>query len=304
MGARPVGVKVVAALHVLSGGAGLWLALRGLQASNDGMDDSVIWVIGGLCQALVALWLGWGVWELKGWARRLALGVGGLATLGLTVGGILLLLKPDTYHALEEQLRTTMFSKASTPLGLLMLLAAASSALTVWYLSRTTIRPMFQAGAAGLATTDTLPMQQAADPQHPPAVSAPPVVKVTEPPMEAAYQEQTQSPAAPYLIVHNGPQAGRHFLLNDKRNTIGRDVKRASIKVDDPQASRQHAQFNFEQGHVFLYDLASTNGTYVNNRRVRKQKLTDGDIVRIGGTEFLFKQEHRTTPEGHNGQYG
>ena len=299
MNARPANLKVVAALHVLSGGVGLWLAVRGLQAFNDGMGDSAIWAVGGLCQALVALSLGWGVWKLKDWARRLALGVGVLATLGLTVGGIIFLLNPNAYHTLEEQLGTSMLSKASTPLGLLMLLVAALSALIVWYLSRAAMRPTFHARATDLDPTDTLPMQQAAAPRHAPIFQTP-VASVAEPSMEAAYQEGTPSPTAPYLIAHNGPQAGRQFLLNDKRNTIGRDVKRASIKVNDPQASRQHAQFNFEQGHVFLYDLASTNGTYVNNRRVRKQKLTDGDVVRIGDTEFLFRQGRHTTPEGHN----
>ncbi len=292
MSARPVGVRIVAALHVLSGGVGLWFAIQGLQALDDGASYPIIWVVGGLSQTLVALLLGWGVWTLKSWARRLTISVGALTTAGLIIGGLTFLFEPDAYRSLEEPLRTTGLGQVPTSLGLLMLLAAAVSALTVWYLNRAAIRPIFQSRSTGFDTTDAHPVQAAA-PQH--------TLSSSQSSIKAVHQETS---AAPYLVVHNGPQAGQQFLLNDKRNTIGRDVKRASIKVDDPRASRQHAQFNFERGHVFLYDLASTNGTYVNNRRVRKQKLTDGDIVRIGSTEFLFKQGRHLTQEGHDGQYG
>ena len=51
---------------------------------------------------------------------------------------------------------------------------------------------------------------------------------------------------------------------------------------NDTQVSRQHAAVIFARGDFYIEDLASSNGTYVGDRRVRRGKLKSGDDIRIG----------------------
>jgi pSer/pThr/pTyr-binding forkhead associated (FHA) protein len=60
--------------------------------------------------------------------------------------------------------------------------------------------------------------------------------------------------------------------------------------VDDATISAEHAAIVFEHGRYVLYDLASTNGTYVNDHRTQRQMLYDGDRVRLGTAELIFKR--------------
>lgn len=62
---------------------------------------------------------------------------------------------------------------------------------------------------------------------------------------------------------------------------IGREDGLA-MRLADPNASRRHARLSREGDGVFLLDLGSRNGTFVNGRRVQSTRLAMGDIVRIG----------------------
>jgi pSer/pThr/pTyr-binding forkhead associated (FHA) protein len=53
--------------------------------------------------------------------------------------------------------------------------------------------------------------------------------------------------------------------------------------------SRKHAEIRLRLGRYTLYDLQSTNGTYVNGRRVAEVVLADGDRLSIGGVELEFR---------------
>ena len=71
--------------------------------------------------------------------------------------------------------------------------------------------------------------------------------------------------------------------------TLGRgDVE---IKLEDPFASSRHARIS-RQGHVVVIeDLGSTNGTYLNDQPLTgPQPLHDGDLIRIGDSEFSYLQ--------------
>ncbi len=62
--------------------------------------------------------------------------------------------------------------------------------------------------------------------------------------------------------------------------------------VDDPTVSSSHAQIYFSQGNFVLQDLGSTNGTFVNDRRVTGPvALKDGDLVRFGNTQVKIRVE-------------
>ena len=72
--------------------------------------------------------------------------------------------------------------------------------------------------------------------------------------------------------------------------TLGRDPSQAALSVRDRRLSRCHAAIHYDQSHGFrIYDLRSTNGTYVNGVRIRHgYALQDGDHVRLGSLNFRF----------------
>jgi len=69
---------------------------------------------------------------------------------------------------------------------------------------------------------------------------------------------------------------------------IGRDPQN-DVVLDDRRVSRKHAEIRLRLGRYTLYDLQSTNGTYVNGRRVAEKVLENGDKVSIGGLEIVFR---------------
>lgn len=75
---------------------------------------------------------------------------------------------------------------------------------------------------------------------------------------------------------------------------IGRDPA-SDIFIDDKVVSQEHAVIEVkddpdqpEARHYYIRDLESTNGTFVNDREVKHQKLANEDRVRIGWTTFRF----------------
>ena len=100
-------------------------------------------------------------------------------------------------------------------------------------------------------------------------------------------------PSFAYLIIKDGPRAGRLFRLNPKGTTVGRDWHN-DIILDDEAVSRQHAKIRVEgegdEEKFFLYDLASTNGTFVNGKQILKHALEDGDEIVMGETTLVFKR--------------
>ena len=88
-----------------------------------------------------------------------------------------------------------------------------------------------------------------------------------------------------YLRVEEGAEQGRTYTLSPGGvYLIGREG--ADIALADHKISRKHAEVGLygPQAYV-LRDLASTNGTWVNGRRIgEKTKLCNGDLIRVGDT--------------------
>jgi pSer/pThr/pTyr-binding forkhead associated (FHA) protein len=72
------------------------------------------------------------------------------------------------------------------------------------------------------------------------------------------------------------------------RNVVGVAAD-CDIVLTDPYLSSKHMVIRHENGEFMLIDLDSTNGTFVNDKRVNKQELIDNDKVRLGRTEMKFK---------------
>ncbi len=83
----------------------------------------------------------------------------------------------------------------------------------------------------------------------------------------------------------NGPPEGEIFELENSRVTIGRNS--GDIQLDDPQVSRKHCAIEvYGDSYILLKDLASTNGTLVNDRMITSTKISDGDEIQMGLTRF------------------
>ena len=83
-------------------------------------------------------------------------------------------------------------------------------------------------------------------------------------------------------IIIEGDQIGKIFNLLKQHNIIGR-VEDADICLDSPTVSRKHAEIRFDNRNgIFIKDLNSSNGTYVNGKKITEADLREGDIFSIG----------------------
>ena len=87
--------------------------------------------------------------------------------------------------------------------------------------------------------------------------------------------------ALPYLEIMTGEKKGAKIVLPFATSTLGRGDQ-ASIPIDEPKASRNHAQIQFDGRGFEIQDLDSTNGTIVNEKRITKVGLSFGDTIKIG----------------------
>lgn len=93
--------------------------------------------------------------------------------------------------------------------------------------------------------------------------------------------------------VHGGNES---FELNRATTLIGRG-KDCTLVINDPSVSRIHTKITQDDdGRVVVEDLRSSNGTYVNERRVDVQDLRHGDRVRFGTVGFVFQVEGEELP--------
>jgi diguanylate cyclase (GGDEF)-like protein len=84
------------------------------------------------------------------------------------------------------------------------------------------------------------------------------------------------------LTLIAGPAAGRAFSVRERETVIGRG-KEAHVRVDDAGASRAHARIVvLEDERYILEDLSSTNGTFVQGRKIDRAELRSGDRIHIG----------------------
>ena len=81
---------------------------------------------------------------------------------------------------------------------------------------------------------------------------------------------------------------GKRFVLDFSPVRVGRGAEN-HIVLDGDSVSRRHAHLE-QRGNVWwAVDDGSTNGTYVNDRKVTKHELVDNDVIMLGKTNFKFK---------------
>jgi hypothetical protein len=88
-----------------------------------------------------------------------------------------------------------------------------------------------------------------------------------------------------YLIDEEGQPS---MLYSDRSFFLGRGEGN-NIVVNDPRASRRHAEIYFDGQDFVLSDLQSSNGTYLNGERIDTERLVDGDRIEIGLKSYTFR---------------
>jgi serine phosphatase RsbU (regulator of sigma subunit) len=93
------------------------------------------------------------------------------------------------------------------------------------------------------------------------------------------------------LVTLRGPNPGRQFRLGDGDSLIGRQPG-AAVFLDSLAVSRQHAHVVRADDAFFVEDLGSSNGTFVNGRRiVRREPLTENDTLQVGPYVLALRPE-------------
>lgn len=100
--------------------------------------------------------------------------------------------------------------------------------------------------------------------------------------------DKNQGTAA--LIVLNGPDIGRRYLLNEDMLILGRSPLNANLVIQDPAISSRHSmiQYSKDVNQYTITDLQSRNGMVINTSKTDFAVLTEGDKIFLGATIFKF----------------
>jgi hypothetical protein len=112
-------------------------------------------------------------------------------------------------------------------------------------------------------------------------------------PQAAPAAEAVPQPPRPRLVVVAGPvlPVGGELELDSTSFTLGRgDDNDVSIDGDE-FASARHARIEPRRDGVWVHDLGSTNGTFVNGEQIDgPRRLANGDVVSVGSTDLRFEE--------------
>ncbi len=96
------------------------------------------------------------------------------------------------------------------------------------------------------------------------------------------------------LVMFRSNGERRDFPLNSDLTCVGRKND-CDIRIPVTEVSRRHAEFRINDEEVSVKDLGSSNGTYVNNKRVKQSALSAGDHVVIGPVVFTLQIDGEPT---------
>ena len=92
------------------------------------------------------------------------------------------------------------------------------------------------------------------------------------------------------LVVSLDNVVIKEFQITKERTTLGRRPYN-DIVIDNLAVSGEHAVLTAAQSDVYIEDLNSTNGTYINGKAVKKQLLSNNDVVEVGKYRIKFLAE-------------
>ena len=112
------------------------------------------------------------------------------------------------------------------------------------------------------------------------------IYRPSQPPTEAASAQELGVEREVVSLTADG----RKFEITKQRTVIGRS-RECEVQIEDPSASRRHAEVRQEGTAYWIVDLDSTNGLEVNGLRVKRAKLGHGDKITIGSTDIVFRRD-------------
>jgi type II secretory pathway predicted ATPase ExeA len=122
--------------------------------------------------------------------------------------------------------------------------------------------------------------------------------------MRLPHVQQSHAPSAMDL----SPAVGRILLASEGRTVIERELKPGrmvigrtadnDLQIDSKFISRHHCQIVTQADACLIEDLNSTNGIYVQSKRVRRHNLNDGDVVQVGQHEIMYIDERPPRARG------
>ena len=97
----------------------------------------------------------------------------------------------------------------------------------------------------------------------------------------------------PVILILNGQELGKRYVLDDASFIIGRDPEKANIVLSDRAVSALHIRidYNARERKYFLTDLESKNGVWVNSQRTDTAPITPGDKIFLGKSALKFTLE-------------
>ena len=104
-----------------------------------------------------------------------------------------------------------------------------------------------------------------------------------------AFSASDRRNQAYFLEIMEGPDKGKGFTLRKNVIYLGRHSQ-CDITLSDPEVSRRHAELTMDGSGWLLNDLGSTNGTWVNGKRILRHAVVLGDIIHVGQTKLMIKQ--------------
>ncbi len=96
------------------------------------------------------------------------------------------------------------------------------------------------------------------------------------------------NPGIGWLVPLEGEMVGELLQLKSQKTTVGSRPE-CDVVVKDQSISGKHAEFVLAPGGFRITDLGSTNGTFVNDKKIQTTDLVDNDNVRLGLINFKFK---------------
>lgn len=95
-----------------------------------------------------------------------------------------------------------------------------------------------------------------------------------------------------FLRIQIEDNLHKDYELKQGRTSIGRGPD-SDIVIENNSVSNNHARLNFDQ-HYFLTDLRSSNGTFLNGKKILHAKLANGDMINFAGIPATFFEQNDT----------
>jgi pSer/pThr/pTyr-binding forkhead associated (FHA) protein len=150
--------------------------------------------------------------------------------------------------------------------------------------------PLVVQGAMEAAAPPPSPTEKTLPPRKPDA-NAPTVEPVTAP-------SPVRAPIATLEVINEGPIKGKKFEIFTPLTNVGRGAHN-DIQIGNDSVSDSHAKILRKDGHWYVVDQGTTNGTYVGGRRVQgEQQLVGAPDVRFGDIKLTFRPATGSQDEG------